>query len=88
MKKYFLENHNTRDTCIDFLNWHKDWGVTLLQIEPLYANEIRRNIEEDTTFQFKSMEIGLWKDKYLLQFGEYQLNDKRYDDVRRYNIWI
>ena len=81
------ENHNTRDSCIDFLNWHKDWGVTLLHIEPLYANEIRRNIEEATTFQFKSMEIGLWKDKYLLQFGEYQLDDKKYDG-RRYNIWI
>ena len=45
--------------CIDFLNWHRDRGVTLLQIEPLYTNEIRRNIEEATTFQFKSMEIGL-----------------------------
>ena len=29
------ENHISRDACIDFLNWHKDWGVTLLQIEPL-----------------------------------------------------
>lgn len=91
MEKYRIEkdweNHNTRDACIDFLNWHKDWGVTLLHIEPHYANEIRRNIEEDTTFQFKSMEIGLWKDKYLLQLGEYQLNDKK-DEVRRYNIWV
>jgi hypothetical protein len=35
------------------------------------------------------MEIGLWKDKYLIQFGEYQLDDKRDDDVvRRYNIWV
>ncbi|HEX6294378.1 MAG TPA: hypothetical protein VFZ46_04435 [Nitrososphaeraceae archaeon] len=81
------ENHISRDACIDFLNWHKDWGVTLLQIEPLYANEIRRNIEEATAFQFKSMEIGLWKDKYLLQLGEYQLDDKKVDG-RRYNIWI
>ena len=32
MEKYRLkkdwENHNTRDACIDFLNWHKDWKVT------------------------------------------------------------
>ena len=34
--------------------------MTLLHIEPLYANEIRRKIEA-ATFQFKSMEIGLWK---------------------------
>ena len=34
--------------------------MTLLHIEPLYANEIRRKIEA-TIFQFKSMEIGLWK---------------------------
>lgn len=91
MEKYRLEkdweNHNTRDACIDFLNWHKDWGVTLLQIEPYYANELRRNIEEATNFQFKSMEIGLWKNKYLIQFGEYQLDNKN-DDVRKYNIWI
>ncbi len=34
MEKYRIEkdweNHNTRDACIDFLDWHKDWGVTLL----------------------------------------------------------
>ncbi len=35
------------------------------------------------------MEIGLWKDKYLIQFGEYQFNDKRDEDVvRRYNTWV
>ena len=33
------------------------------------------------------MDIGLWKDKYLVQFGEYQLDDKK-DDVRKYNMWI
>jgi hypothetical protein len=66
------ENHKTRNACIDFLNWHNEWGVTLLQIEPLYGNEIRRSIEEATTFQFKSMEIGLWKNKYLIQLDEYQ----------------
>ena len=91
MEKYSIEkdweNHNTRDACIEFLNWHKDWGVTLLQIEPSYANELKRNIEESTNFQFKSMDIGLWKDKYLVQFGEYQLDDKK-DDVRKYNMWI
>ena len=91
MEKYLIEkdwdNHNTRDACIDFLNWHKDGGVTLLQIEPYYANELRRNIEESTNFQFKSMEIGLWKNKYLIQFGEYQIEDKK-DEVRKYNIWI
>ena len=65
----------------------KDWGVTLLDIEPYYANELRRNIEESTNFQFKSMEIGLWKNKYTIQFGEYQLDDKK-DEVRKYNIWI
>lgn len=56
MEKYCIEkdweNHNTRDACIDFLNWHKDWGVILLHIEPHYANEIRRNIEV-TTFNLK-----------------------------------
>ena len=91
MEKYRIEkdweNHNTRDACIDFLNWHKDWGVTLLQIEPYYANEIRRNIEEATTFQFKSMDIDLWKNKYLIQLDEYQLDDKK-DEVKRYNIWV
>ncbi|HET7642904.1 MAG TPA: hypothetical protein VFK40_05310, partial [Nitrososphaeraceae archaeon] len=81
------ENHNTRDACIDFINWHKDWGVTLLQIEPLYANELRRNIEEATNFQFKSMKIGLWKNKYLVQLGEHQLDDTN-DEVRKNNFWI
>ena len=33
------------------------------------------------------MEIGLWKDKHLLQLGEYQLNDKK-DEIRRYNIGV
>lgn len=80
------ENHNTRDICIDFLNWHKDWGVTLLQIEPVYVNEIRRNIEDSTNFQFQSMEIGFWKDKYLVQFADSKIDKK--DDIRKYNMWI
>lgn len=91
MEKYNIEkdwdNHNTRDACIDFLNWHKDWGVTLLQIQPHYANEIRRSIEESTYFQFKSMEIGLWNNKYCAQFGEYKYDDIN-DEARKYNIWI
>lgn len=91
MEKYSIEkdweNHNTRDVCIDFLNWHKDWGVTLLQIEPSYVNEIRINIEESTNFRFNSIEIGFWKDKYLIQFGEYQIDSKK-DDIRKYNMWI
>lgn|GEM_PF-5170722 len=33
------------------------------------------------------MEIGLWKDRYLLQLGKYQLYDKK-NEVRRYNIWV
>ena len=33
------------------------------------------------------MEIGLWKNRYLLQLGEYQLYDKK-NEVRRYNIWV
>jgi len=57
MEKYRLEkdweNHNTRDAGIDFLNWHKDWKITLLHIEPHYANEIRRNIEEQLLFNLK-----------------------------------
>ena len=90
MEKYSIEkdweNHNTRQACVDFINWHEDWGVTLLQIEPYYANEIRINIENSTNFQFKSMEIGLWKDKYLVQFGRHYLDKKEQD--RRYDMWI
>lgn len=33
------------------------------------------------------MEMGLWKDRYLLQLGKYQLYDKK-NEVRRYNIWV
>lgn len=33
------------------------------------------------------MEIGLWKDRYLLQLDKYQLYDKK-NEVRRYNIWV
>ncbi|MDR4510392.1 MAG: hypothetical protein MRJ93_01645 [Nitrososphaeraceae archaeon] len=73
MEKYNIkkdwENHNTRDLCIDFLNWHKDWGVTLLQIEQSYVNEIRRNIEESTNFRFNSMEVGFGKINILSNLG-------------------
>ncbi|NOJ32427.1 MAG: hypothetical protein DA329_09850 [Candidatus Nitrosocosmicus sp.] len=91
MEKYNIEkdweNHNTREACVDFLNWHKDWGVTLLQMEPLYVNELRRNIEESTNFLFKSIDIGLWKDKYLIQSSEYQMDNKM-DNGIKYNMWI
>lgn len=29
----------------------------------------------------------MWKNKYLIQLDEYQLDDKK-DEVKRYNIWV
>ena len=57
MEKYRIEkdweNHNTRDACIDFLNWHKDWGVTLLQIESIMLVNLEEILKKLLIFNLK-----------------------------------
>jgi hypothetical protein len=57
MGKYLIEkdwdNHNTRDACIDFLFWRKDWGVTLLQIESFMLMNLEEILKKLLIFNLK-----------------------------------
>ena len=82
------QNSKTRDLCANFLRWHKEWGVTLLQIEPNRALEIVRMLEDRfSTFYLKSTQMGLWKEKYVIQSDNFGTNENNNNDKRN-RVWI
>jgi class 3 adenylate cyclase len=84
----YWQNSKTRDLCANFLRWHKEWGVTLLQIEPNRALEIVRMLEDRfSTFYLKSTQMGLWKEKYVIQSDNFGTNENNNNDKRN-RVWI
>lgn len=47
---------------LEFLNWHKDNNVHLLQVDPFHAQRLRNE------HGLRSVEVGLWYGKYSLEF--------------------
>ncbi|HEY6537049.1 MAG TPA: hypothetical protein VIY08_14835, partial [Candidatus Nitrosocosmicus sp.] len=81
------QNSKTRSLSTDFFKWHKEWGVTLLQIDPSITLDILRNLEDGVpSFHLKSTEIGLWKGKYVIQSKNFGINENK--DVKRNKIWL
>jgi hypothetical protein len=81
------QNSKTRDQSTDFFKWHKEWGVTLLQIDPSITLDILRNLEDSIpSFRIKSIEMGLWKEKYVIQSENFGINEN--NDMRRNRIWL
>ncbi|MGN6347190.1 MAG: hypothetical protein ACTHME_05765 [Candidatus Nitrosocosmicus sp.] len=69
------QNSKTRSLSTDFFKWHKEWGVTLLQIDPSITLDIWRNLQDSiTSFYIKSVEMGLWKEKYVIQSENFGIN--------------
>jgi class 3 adenylate cyclase len=82
------QNSKTRNLCADFFSWHKEWGVTLLQLEPNNALEIVRMLEDRLpTFYLKSNQIALWKEKYAVQSENFGTNENNNSGYRN-RIWI
>ncbi|HET6590246.1 MAG TPA: hypothetical protein VFG45_08790 [Candidatus Nitrosocosmicus sp.] len=82
------QNSKTRDLCNDFFRWHKEWGVTLLQIDPDRSLEIVRMLEDKLpTFYLKSTQIGFWKEKYVIQFENFGTIQNNNSDKQN-RIWI
>ena len=82
------QSSKTRDLCNDFFRWHKEWGVTLLQIDPDKSLEIVRILEDRfPTFYLKSIQMGLWKEKYVIQFENFGTTEDNNSDKRN-RIWI
>lgn len=82
------QNSKTRSLCSDFFRWHKEWGVTLLQVEPNRALEIVRILEDRLpTFYLKSNQMGLWKEKYVIQSENFGTNENS-NSNKRNRIWI
>jgi class 3 adenylate cyclase len=82
------QNSKTRNLCADFFKWHKEWGVTLLEIDPSTALELVRKLEDSIpTFYIKSTEMGLWKEKYVLQSENFGL-DEYGKSIKTNRIWL
>ncbi len=82
------QNSKTRNLCADFFKWHKEWGVTLLEIDPSTALELVRKLEDSVpTFYIKSTAMGLWKEKYVLQSESFGI--KEHDQgIKTNRIWL
>ncbi len=81
------QNSKTRDLSTDFFKWHKEWGVTLLQIDPSISLDIVRNLQVSIpSFHIKSIEMGLWKGKYVIQSENFGINENK--DMKRNKIWL
>jgi len=82
------QNSKTRNLCADFFKWHKEWGVTLLEIDPSTALELVRKLEDSVpTFYVKSTEMGLWKEKYVLQSENFGINEPS-QGMKGNRIWL
>jgi hypothetical protein len=82
------QNSKTRSLCADFFKWHKEWGVTLLQIDSSTAVEIVRKLEDSVhAFYIKSTEMGLWKEKYVLQSENFGINEPS-QGIKKNRIWL
>ena len=82
------QNSKTRDLSTDFFRWHKEWGVTLLQIDPDRSLGIVRMLEDRLpTFYLKSTQMGFWKEKYVMQFENFGTSENNNSDKRN-RIWI
>jgi hypothetical protein len=82
------QNSKSRDLSTDFFKWHKEWGVTLLQIDPSTTLDRVRNLQNNSvsSFHIKSIEMGLWKDKYVIQSENFGINENI--DIKRNKIWL
>jgi hypothetical protein len=58
-----------------------------LQIDPSITLDIIRNLEDSiSSFHIKSIEMGLWKDKYVIQSKNFGINENI--DIKRNRIWL
>jgi hypothetical protein len=81
------QNSKTRSLSADFFKWHEEWGVTLLQIDPNITLDITRTLEDGAfSFHIKSIEMGLWKEKYVIQTENFGIN--QINDMKRNRIWL
>ena len=81
------QNSKTRSLSADFFKWHEEWGVTLLQIDPSITLDITRTLEDGaSSFHIKSIEMGLWKEKYVIQSENFGINEN--NDMKRNRIWL
>ena len=74
--------------CADFFKWHKEWGVTLLEIYSRTALELVENWKTAfPTFYIKITVMGLWKEKYVLQSESFGI--KEHDQgIKTNRIWL
>jgi hypothetical protein len=84
LKRDIKTNQNT---TLLFIKWHSENNVNLFHLEPYYINEILIKYPKIV----HNVGIGLWYDKYVLQFGpimEYMNNKDQYHPLKRRRFWL
>jgi hypothetical protein len=76
-----------QDSSLLFIKWHSENNVNLFNIDPDYINHILNKYSKIV----HNVGIGLWYDKYILQFGpimEYTNNKDQYHPLKRRRFWL
>ena len=76
-----------QDSSLLFIKWHSENNVNLFNIDPDYINHILNKYSKIV----HNVGIGLWYNKYVLQFGpimEYTNNKDQYHPLKRRRFWL
>jgi len=76
-----------QDSSLLFIKWHSENNVNLFHIDPGYIDDILDKYSKIV----HNVGIGLWYDKYVLQFGplmEYTSNKDQYHPLKRRRFWL
>jgi len=76
-----------QDSSLLFIKWHSENNVNLFNIDPDYINHILNKYSKIV----HNVGIGLWYNKYVLQFGpikEYTNNKDQYHPLKMRRFWL
>lgn len=82
--------NKTRSASTNFIRFHMDYNIILLQINPSVVNEvvIPKLLSKYSSFYLHTTHIGIWKDKYAVLFEKFDLKDSRDSSKRIGKFWI
>lgn len=85
--------NNTRTSNTNFIRFHMDHNIKLLQIDPHHVQEfiIPNLVLKYNSFYLQSNHIGIWKDRYVVLFGKLDLRNNNVANPSRLGVgkfWI
>ncbi|MDQ4073280.1 MAG: hypothetical protein M3162_03135 [Thermoproteota archaeon] len=82
--------NNTRNASTNFIRFHMDHNIKLLQINPYLVQEtiIPSLVSKHNSFYLQSSHIGIWKNRYVILFGKLDLRNSSPSRLGIGKFWI